>query len=151
MSKRLLFSFAAGAFALSVAACAAIASPIDPGVYIGSGDAGSLTVLARSGGGGGHGGGGHGGGGFYGGGFGGGMHGGGMHGAHFAGHSLAQMRLANGRHFQNGHGHGHGHHHRHRFFIGGYPYFYYDDGFYDDDDDNCLWSRRYHRWVCPDY
>jgi len=37
-------------------------------------------------------------------------------------------------------------HHRRRFFFAGVPY--YD---YSYDDSNCLWSRRYHHWVCPSY
>jgi len=49
------------------------------------------------------------------------------------------------------------HHKRHRR----YPYFYpyiYSYGFpaytysysYAGEDDDCYWSRRYRRWVCPD-
>jgi hypothetical protein len=38
----------------------------------------------------------------------------------------------------------HHHHHRGRVFVGSgfYPYYDYDD---------CWWSRRYYRWVCPYY
>ncbi len=45
------------------------------------------------------------------------------------------------------------HHRRHRG--GFYPYFYsypfYDYSYNYADDDDCYWSRRYRRWVCPEY
>lgn len=44
--------------------------------------------------------------------------------------------------------HGHAHHHHHRFISIGVPF--YDDYGYDYSD-SCWWSRRYHRWVCPEY
>ena len=38
----------------------------------------------------------------------------------------------------------HHHHHHGRVFVGSGFYSYYDN-------DDCWWSRRYHRWVCPYY
>jgi hypothetical protein len=40
----------------------------------------------------------------------------------------------------------HLHHHHRRFFVGA-PYYDYDYGY----DLDCWWSRRYHRWICPNY
>jgi hypothetical protein len=155
MSKRLLFSFVAGAFALAVGACVAAASPLNRLADLKSDGAYGLLIPAHAGGGG------------HGGGFGGGMHGGGIyggavggfHGAYFSGGHIAgrsriraqSLTLANSTRSRDFHyGHSHIHHHRHRIFIGGYPYFYFDDGDYDDGGD-CWWSGHYHRWVCQDY
>ncbi len=155
MSNKPLLLIAAGGLAITVATGAANAYPAAQLHSGAQAPSISLAEPVRSGGGGGggnfggsHGGGGfggfHGGGGFRGGGF----PGGGFRGGHFAGRSRfadGGMGRLHGSHF-----HGHNHDHRHRFIFGGYPYFYYDNGFYDDDD-SCLWSRRYRRWVCPDY
>jgi len=132
----------AAAFALTAAADAATASPIDPGANLAKAGVQAVAEPARFGGGGGGHMGGFGGAAFHG--------GGGFPGGHFSGHSqfrgqaFARSNFSRGRHFDHGH-------HRHRFFIGGYPYFYYDDGYYDDDYGDCWLSRRYHRWVCSDY
>lgn len=87
----------------------------------------------------------------------GGMRTGGMGGMGGMGHvgSMGHMRSM-GPHFYGSHGrrfysHDFHHHHRHnRFFFVGVPY--YDDYYYNDDySSDCLWSRRYRRWVCSDY
>jgi hypothetical protein len=142
MSKKLLFSVAAGAMALTAAACAAAASPLNVGTTITATSTDPITIPVRFGGGGGAHGGGFGG--FHGGAFYAGSLGHSQFGSRsaFAGRMLARSRFD--------HGHFHGRDHRHRFFFAGYPYFY--DDYYDGDyGDSCWWSRRYHRWLCPDY
>lgn len=141
MSRKPLILMAAGAFALTATAFAAMASPIGSGANLATAGSQSPVVLV-------HGGGGHGGS------FGGAsFHAGGIRTGNFMGHSqfrgqaLVRSNFSSMHHFD----HGHGHHH-HRFFIAAYPYYYYDNGYYDDDyGDDCWWSRRYHRWVCSDY
>ncbi len=140
MLKKHLFAFAAGSLALTAAACAATASPLNPSAISAAANAHGMIETVRFGGGGSHGGGFggmHAGGGF-----------GGFHGGHFAGRPHFAGRTVPGR-YAGRHDHLH---HRHRFLFAGYPYFYYDDGYYDDDyGGQCWWSGRYHHWVCPDY
>jgi hypothetical protein len=44
-----------------------------------------------------------------------------------------------------------GHHRRGHFYPYFYPYPIYDYSYSYADDDDCYWSRRYRRWVCPEY
>jgi hypothetical protein len=63
------------------------------------------------------------------------MHNAGIAGPHI-GHA-ARLHAFSSPHVHNFH-----HHHR-RVCLVGVPYYDYA---YDSD---CLWSRRYHRWICP--
>ena len=68
-------------------------------------------------------------------------------GGHSSGYSSgphASSPMAFGAAASMGSHHHHHHHHHGRVFVGSgfYPYYDYND---------CWWSRRYHRWVCPYY
>ncbi len=66
-----------------------------------------------------------------------------MHSAGIAGPRISHGPMLHA--FSSPHVH-HLHHHHRRFFLVGVPYYDYA---YDDSD--CYWSRRYHRWICPNY
>ena len=73
-------------------------------------------------------------------------HGGAMMGMHMHSATIAGPRISHGpmlHAYSAPHVH-HLHHHHRRFFVVGVPYYDYA---YDD----CYWSRRYHRWICPYY
>jgi len=127
MSRTFLLICAGGALALSTAACAAVAAPLNLTPAHPPGGDNSLQTLVKSGG----------------------MHAG--SGGMYSAHTMGAPHIYG--HAYNNHGialshFGRSHHRHNRFFFVGYPY-YYDD--YSYGYDSCWWSRSRHRWVCDYY